>query len=159
MSGVKSGVVDRSKADRLRAMDIKIIKMGQAQLGWSDDVYRSAIAGQCNGKTSALQLTWQERQKLITYMKRNGFEVISKRSTERVDDTMSKLRALWFALADVDAVQRPADMAQADAAIEAWAKRMKPELDAVRFASAYQMRALIEAMKKWATRVGAQTEA
>jgi phage gp16-like protein len=152
-------MAEQSKAERLRLMDIRMIKIGQAQLKWSDDVYRAAIAGQCGGKTSATELTWQERQKLIAYMKQQGFVVKSKKTTERTDDTMSKLRAMWFAMAEVGAVNKPVDMAAADAAIEGWAKRMKPDLVAVRFASAYQMRALIEAMKKWATRVGARTEA
>lgn len=151
-------MAEQSKAERLRIMDIRMIKIGQTQLGWTDDVYRAAIAGQCGGKTSATELTWQERQKLIAYMKRCGFVVKSKGSTERRDDTMSKLRAMWFAMADLGAVNRPADMASADAAIEGWAKRMKPELQAIRFASPYQMRALIEAMKKWAKRVGVETE-
>lgn len=149
----------KSKAEQLRAMDIKIIKMGQAQLGWDDEMYRQVLATHFGGKTSAKALDWRERQKLIQYMKRHGFEVKSRRSTERVDTTMSKLRALWFALADVGAVNRPADMAAADQAIEAWAKRMVPELDALRFASGYKMQRLIEAMKRWAVRVGANVDA
>ncbi len=149
----------KSKADRLRGMDIKMIKMGQAQLGWDDGLYRSVLAARFGGKTSATELTWQERQKLIDYMKQQGFVVRPKLRTERgADETMSKLRAMWFAMAEVGAVNKPATVAEADAAIEAWAKRMVPKLDAIRFASSYQMRSLIEAMKKWATRVGAPTE-
>lgn len=145
----------KTKAEQLRATDIKLIKMGQAQLGWDDAFYRSVLASHFDGKTSATALTWQERQQLIQHMKRLGFVVKSKTSTERADDTMSKLRAMWFAMAEVGAVTKPVTMVDADAAIEAWAKRMVPELVAIRFASAYQMQRLIEAMKKWAVRVGA----
>lgn len=145
----------KSKAEQLRATDIKLIKMGQAQLGWDDAFYRSVLASHFDGKTSATALTWQERQQLIKHMKRLGFEVKSKTSTQRADDTMSKLRAMWFAMAEVGAVTKPVTMVDADAAIEAWAKRMVPELVAIRFASGYQMQRLIEAMKKWALRVGA----
>ena len=148
----------KSKAEQLRGMDIKIIKMGQAQLGWDDAFYRSVLASHFDGKTSATALTWQERQQLIKHMKRLGFEVKTKGRTERSDDTMSKLRAMWFAMAEVGAVTKPVTMVDADAAIEAWAKRMVPELVAIRFASGYQMQRLVEAMKKWAKRVGAPLE-
>lgn len=148
----------KSKAERLRAMDIKMIKMGQAQLGWDDSIYRTVLAAQCGGKTSATELTWQERQKVIQYMKAQGFVVKSKARTERADDSMSKLRAMWFAMADVGAVNKPASVAEADTAIEAWAKRMQPELVAIRFANTYQMNRLIEAMKKWAHRVNAPNQ-
>lgn len=149
----------KSKAAQLRAMDIKIIKMGQAQLGWDDELYRSVLASRFDGKTSATELTWQERQKLIAYMKQQGFEVKSKLRTERgADDTMAKLRAMWFAMAEVGAVNKAATVAEADVAIEGWAKRMQPELVAIRFASGFQMQRLIEAMKKWAKRVGAPLE-
>lgn len=149
----------KSKVEQLRAMDIKIIKMGQAQLGWDDQLYRSVLASRFGGKTSATELNWQERQQLISYMKQQGFEVKSKLRTERgSDDTMAKLRAIWFAMAEVGAVNKPATVAEADVAIEGWAKRMQPELAAIRFASGYQMQRLIEAMKKWAKRVGAPLE-
>lgn len=147
----------KSKAEQLRGMDIKIIKMGQAQLGWDDAFYRSVLSSHFDGKTSATALTWQERQQLIKHMKRLGFEVKTKGRADRADDTMSKLRAMWFAMAEVGAVTKPVTMVDADAAIEAWAKRMVPELVAIRFASGYQMQRLIEAMKKWAVRVGAQS--
>lgn len=152
----------KSKAEQLRGMDIKLIKMGQAQLGWDDAFYREVLSSHFGGKTSATDLTWQERQQLIGHMKRLGFVVKSKGTknprVDRADDTMSKLRAMWFAMAEVGAVHKPGTVADADVAIEAWAKRMAPELVAIRFASRYQMQRLIEAMKKWAKRVGAPLE-
>jgi len=155
MAATKTATKPKSKAEQLRAMDIKLIKMGQAQLGWDDAFYRSVLASHFGGKASATDLTWQERQQLIGHMKRLGFVVKTKGRTERADDTMSKLRAMWFAMAEVGAVNKPGTAADADVAIEAWAKRMVPELAAIRFASGHQMQRLIEAMKKWAKRVGA----
>lgn len=148
--------------DQRRAMEIKLIQMGKTQLtellGWTDHDYRAELARLCAGKTSSTALTWQERRRVIERFKELGFVVVSRRSTERRDDTMSKLRAMWFALADVQAVAKPAGLNEADAAIEAWAKRMQPRLSAIRFASDRQMQTLIEAMKKWCKRVGAPTQ-
>lgn len=148
--------------DQRRAMEIKLIQMGKTQLaellGWSDQDYRAELARLCAGKTSSTALTWQERRRVIERFKELGFVVVSRRSTERRDDTMSKLRAMWFALAEVQAVTKPAGLSEADAAIEAWAKRMQPRLSAIRFASDRQMQTLIESMKKWCKRVGAPTQ-
>jgi regulatory protein YycH of two-component signal transduction system YycFG len=153
---------DVERAKQLKRMDIKIIQMGKAflveHLGWTDNDYRDELARLSQGKRSSTELTWQQRQAVIKRMKELGFVVRSNRSVERVDDTVSKLRAIWFALAEVGAVERPKDVTAADAAIEAWAKRMQPELAAVRFASGYQMQRLIEAAKRWAKRVGAELE-
>lgn len=152
----------KSKSDQMKAMDIKLIKMGQAHLGWDDDLYRATMARLCGGKTSSTALTWQERKVLIDYMKAHGFVVKSNKPQaggRAWDDGMSKLRALWYALAEVEAVKRPATVEQLDDALNAWALRMmQPRLTHLRFASGMQMQLLIEAAKKWARRVGAPTE-
>jgi phage gp16-like protein len=106
MAAPKTPTKPKSKAEQLRAMDIKLIKMGQAQLGWDDAFYREVLASHFGGKASATDLTWQERQQLIGHMKRLGFVVKTKGRTERADDTMSKLRAMWFAMAEVGAVNK-----------------------------------------------------
>ena len=68
--------------------------------------------------------------------------------------------ALWWALADVGAVTRPATHQACDDAIDAWAVRQlstaTPSLDAVRFATTEQMQTLIESLKKWLARVKRQ---
>lgn len=148
-----------AEQDQRRAMEIKLIQMGKTQLadllGWTDHDYRAELARLCGGKTSSTALTWQERRRVIERFKELGFVVKSRRSTERDDRTMSKLRGMWFSLADVGAVSKPANLNEADAAIEAWAKRMLPRMSAIRFANDRQMQTLIEAMKKWCARVGA----
>lgn len=150
-------MAEKTRVEQLRAADIKMIKMGQAALGLDDDTYRELLARLCDGKRSATALTWQERQKVIAHMKANGLVVKPRRATERVwDDTMPKLRALWYALADAGAVKRPGNTTELDMAIEAWARRMQPEISTLRMASGYQMQRLVEAAKRWGVRVGAQ---
>lgn len=150
----------KTKAQQLKAMDIKLIKMGQAALGLDDDTYRALLSRFSGGKTSSTALTWQERQEVIKYMKAQGFVVKRTAVSGRAwDDGMVKLRAIWYALASVRAVKSPTDSKALDDAIEAWARRMQPSITSLRFASGYQMQRLIEAAKKWAVRVGAPTEA
>lgn len=149
----------KSKAQMMRASDIKLIKMGQAALGLDDDTYRAMLASIGGGKTSAKDLDWQQRQAVINHMKASGFVIKRTHASSRArDDGMSKLRAVWYALAEVGAVQRPNTVEELDAAVESWAKRMQPKLSALRFASGYQMQSLIEAAKKWGDRVGANIE-
>jgi phage gp16-like protein len=154
----------KSKGEQMKAMEIKLIKMGQAHLGWDDELYRATMARLCGGKTSSTALTWQERKALLDYMKANGFVVKSNKphaggaGGRAWDNGMSKLRAIWYALADAGAVKRPETTEQLDEAINTWAKRMQPRISHVRFASGVQVQLLIEAAKKWAKRVGAAQE-
>lgn len=72
-----------------------------------------------------------------------------------------KLKAMWWALADVDAVERPDSPASCTRAVEVWAKRQASNgkigpFDALRFADRDQLNKLIEEMKAWAARVGAK---
>lgn len=159
-----SAKTNPTKADHLKRKEIALIQMGRTflaeTLDWNDAKYRATLAELCDGKTSSTKLTWQERHKVIEHMKSLGFVVKKTASSGRAwDDGMFKLRAIWYSLAEVGAVQRPDSSELLDAAIETWAKRMKPKLAALRFADRYEMQDLIEAAKKWATRVGAPTEA
>lgn len=147
------------KSAALRKREIGLIKMGQAQLGLDDHTYRRMLASLCDGKTSASDLTWQQRQAVIQHMKNSGFRIEPSPHTGRAwDDGLSKLRKMWYLLAEVGAVETPQTPAELDAAIDAWARRQKPELAALRFASTYVMQRLIESMKKWCKRVGAKLE-
>ena len=71
-----------------------------------------------------------------------------------------KLKAMWYALAEVGAVARPASAAACTAAVGVWAKRQSHgwkvgHLDALRFADGNQLARLIEEMKAWGERVKA----
>ena len=149
----------KTKAQNLRAQQIKLIKMGQAQLGLDDGTYRAMLAGLCDGKTSCTDLTGHEREKVLKHMASSGFVIkTNRRASPR--NSMVKLQAMWHALAEVGAVQKPVSNEARDAAIEAWAQRMLPKsFKWLRFADEPQMQRLIEAMKKWCDRVGAPDEA
>jgi phage gp16-like protein len=147
-----------TKPTDLRKRDIQLIKMGQAALGWDDDTYRDVLKLRY-GQSSATALTWQQRQDLIAHMKASGFVVKRKAVSQQTHDAqLLKLRAIWYALADVGAVTRPANAGAADEAMNAWACRQVKGLQALRWASGYQMQRLIEAAKRWAERVGAHLE-
>lgn len=150
-----------TKADQLKRKEIALIQMGRAFLGQDDDTYRAMLAGKCGGKTSSTQLTWQERKLVIDHYKACGFVVKQTKASGRAwDECLYKLRAMWYALAEVDAVRRPSSSEELDAAIEAWAKRQLagPAAVSLRMASGEQMRRLIEMMKRWCARVGAPTQ-
>ncbi|WP_431511649.1 regulatory protein GemA [Variovorax sp. DAIF25] len=114
-------------------------------------------------KTSAADLTHAERNMLLTHFKAMGFEVIPRGGAKRLDAPQhKKLRALWYALADVGAVERPETAASCDSAVEAWAKRQSHgkvgPIERLRFADSGQLHKLIEELKAWGKRVGAQVE-
>lgn len=145
------------------AREIRLIQMGRSQLKLDDDTYRQMLANLCGGKTSSKALTAQERQRVLAHLKSRGF-VIKRKGDGQTQDgwrrapQMRKLRAIWYLLAERGEVDRPANAEACDAAIETWAKRQLPELDAIRFADGQQMSKLIEEIKAWGRRVGAPVQ-
>jgi phage gp16-like protein len=156
-----------SAADAQRKLELALIHMAKAHLGLSEEDYRYVIGHATNTrKTSAADLTGAEREKLLQHFKAKGFKVKAKQAAQRPlrDPQHRKLRAMWYALAAVGAVERPADALACDEAIETWAKRQLAggrlgQIDALRFASGQQLNKLIEDMKAWGARVGADTAA
>lgn len=169
--------------DAARKRELGLIHMGKAflaqQAGMSpadyEPDYRALLVREC-GVASAAQLDARGRDKLLRHMKACGFKVLAAKGTrpkasaprasrQPLDDPMhKKLRALWYALADVGAVERPANALACDDAVETWAKRQIPKgsplgpLDALRFASTGQLNKLIEELKCWGTRVKARMD-
>lgn len=149
------------------AAEIKLIHIAKQALHMDDDTYRAVLAAKGNGATSSKALTAPQRRAVLAHFKACGFVVkpqpgsaAGKANGWARTPEMTRLRALWWALADAGAVTRPQTHQACDDAIDAWAVRQlstaQPPLDAVRFASAEQMRVLIESLKKWARRVGAR---
>lgn len=149
------------------ASDIKLIHIAKQALQMDDATYRAVLAAKGAGATSSKQLNAAQRQAVLRHFKACGFEVKAKPGSAAAKANgwartpeMTKLRALWWALADAGAVTRPVDHQACDDALDAWAVRQlstrTPALDALRFASGQQMRELIEALKQWARRVGAK---
>lgn len=152
------------------AHEIKLIHIGRSALQMDEDSYRALIARLGNGATSSKGLNAMQRRAVLDHMKLCGFKprpqpgsAAARNNGWHHTPEMTKLRALWWALADVDAVTRPDSHQACDDAINAWAVRQlstgKPPLDALRFASGEQMQTLIEALKQWANRVGARVGA
>jgi len=150
-----------------RKRELGLIHMAKAQLGLSREDYEFVI-GQVTRtkKTSAADLTDAERNTLLQHFKRMGFQIRPKAGSPRPlnEPVNRKMRAMWYALAEVDAVKKPADPLACDKAIEAWAKRQINEgnarrelgqLDALRFATGEQLHKLIEELKQWGRRVKA----
>ena len=152
--------------DTSQATEIKLIHIARGELKLADDTYRALLAQYGNGATSSKSLSASQRRHLLQHFKACGFKLRPKAgktgSEWRREPQMRKLRAMWYRLAEAAAVDQPADSAACDDAIEAWAKRQlqneTPALDALRFASGAQMDKLIEAMKAWGKRVGAEIE-
>lgn len=147
--------------------EIKLIHIGRTALQMDDDSYRALIARLGAGATTSKALNATQRRAVLDHMKACGFKPRPKPGTAAArangwhhTPEMTRLRALWWSLADAGAVTRPADHQACDDAINTWAVRQlstwTPPLAAVRFADGEQMTALIEALKKWAVRVGAR---
>lgn len=153
-------------SDTTQAFEVKLIHIARQSLKLDEDVYRSLLSRFGNGATSSKDLSASQRRHLLQHFKNSGFKLrptSGKTGGEwRREPQMRKLRAMWYRLADAGAVDQPADSAGCDAAVEAWARRQlstdTPPLDALRFASGPQMDKLIEAMKAWGRRVGAEIE-
>lgn len=149
-------------SDATRKRELGLIHMAKAQLQLSQADYEHVLV-EVTGKTSAADLDAAGRDKLLRHFKAKGFKVIRARSSGMAwgDPQRRKLRAMWYMLADAGAVDRPGTGADCDQAVEAWAKRQLNgtrlgPLDALRFANGEQLNKLIEEMKAWGRRVGAE---
>lgn len=128
---------------------IAAIKIAQKQLGLDDDVYRAKLH-LITGKTSARDMTEEERQTVITEFRRIGFKPIERRQNGRQKLSgkyAGKLQALWIAGFNLGIV-RDRD----DAALIAFVYS-QTGIDHVRWLHhAEDARKVIEALKKWLNR-------
>jgi phage gp16-like protein len=129
----------------------------------SDDDYRALLI-QLVGKASCKAMSVKElalvRKHLDGLATRMG---VQTPPPARLVDApqVRKLRAMWWALADVAAVEKPANALACAKAVEAWAVRQASQgavgaFSALRFATPAQLNKLIEEMKRWGERVGAK---
>lgn len=155
----------RAGWEATRKRELGLIHIAKAHLGWSRDDYECMLK-QLTGKTSAADLTDGERHRVLQHCKRLGFQVKAQGAAKKPlgSPQHRKLRAMWYALADVGAVERPADPLACDAAVEAWAVRQLGAgrggelgvFSALRFATTEQLTQLIEELKSWGDRVEAR---
>lgn len=134
----------------------------KGKLKLSEDDYR-AVLMHVVGKNSCKAMTQAEQALVRTHLdklaKRMG---VQTPPPARLVDTpqVRKLRAMWWALAEVGAVDKPASATACAKAVEAWAVRQASKgalgpFTALRFASPYQLNKLIEELKRWGERVEA----
>lgn len=140
------------------AAKVTLIQIGRRELRLDDATYRAMLANLCGGKTSSTVLTDAECEAVLTHMKARGFVVKPKAGQAapmRQDPMLTKLRAMWWTLADAGHVSRPADVAACTQAVEAWAlKQMGPGAPAaLRFMTSAQLVRVIEQLQQWLKRV------
>ena len=149
--------------DLTRKRELGLIHLAKATLGLTRDDYEHVLR-EVTGQTSAADLDAAGRDKLLRHFKAKGFVVKAKAGAARAKSIrapqIGKLQAMWYALSDAGAVARPAFGDACNRAVEAWAKeqlagRPLGPLVALRFASGAQLGKLIESMKGWMERVGA----
>lgn len=158
--------------DPTRKREIVLIQLAKTFFakrdGLTDADYRAGLM-MVTGKASSAALNADERDKLLKHYKAKGFVVKPKTdkparaasSAYIREPQVKKLLAMWYALANVGAVTQPATHGAASEAVQAWAKAQLAThelgpMDALRFATGPQLRHLVEAMKQWGLRVGAQ---
>ncbi|KAF1366263.1 gp16 family protein [Yokenella regensburgei] len=105
----------------MKANLIRVIHTGKSSLGWDDDTYRDVLARQA-GKRSARDCTIAELEKVVLYMRTQGFSPSSRGRRPRVaagrKAMLSKIEAM---LAEAD---RP--WAYLDGVIERMLGEKKP---------------------------------
>lgn len=137
-----------------------------------EDDYRALLVNLV-GKSSCKDMTTAEQVVVRTHMdklaQRMGVQKPGRAAKPKSAGALReerpqvrKLKAMWWALAEVGAVDRPESPAACLQAVEAWAKRQASSgkigpFDALRFADSMQLNKLIEEMKAWGERVEANT--
>ncbi|HEY8037962.1 MAG TPA: regulatory protein GemA [Methylobacter sp.] len=141
----------------------KLLRVGQAELGYDDAFYYGIWLPQQgatlkDGRYSATTLSNTQLFKAVEAMKTKGFKVKYKsgnkvkgpRKTSRrklADDAQSrKIRALWLEMHNQGIVRNPSE-----ASLAAYVKRLKG-VDALQWLSSEQASGVIEALKKWQAR-------
>lgn len=138
-----------------------------------DDDYRALLVNLV-GKSSCKDMTTAQQVLVRTHMdklaQRMGVQKPGRAAkpqgagaVRKERPQVLKLKAMWWALARAEAVETPNSPAACLQAVEAWAKRQATNgkigpFDALRFATSDQLNKLIEEMKAWANRVGAELQ-
>ncbi|WP_085025570.1 gp16 family protein [Ensifer aridi] len=132
---------------------IAAMHVAKKQLGLDDDTYRAKLTN-ITGKASAKNMTEEERQKVLTVFRNEGFKPAENapRSDGRAKLSgryAAKLQALWIAGYNLGLVEN-----RDDAALVAFVKR-QTGIDHVRFLRfPDDARKAVEALKGWIARAG-----
>jgi len=125
------------------------IKIGQKQLGMTDDAYRDMLMDRYQ-KNSAATLSFQELVDLVAHLQALGAQYTSKQiasKSQQIRDPQSRLiRSLWLQLHDAGLVRDPSE-----AAIAAYVKR-QTGVESLAWLSSPQASSVIESLKQWLAR-------
>lgn len=130
------------------------IKIGQKQLGMTDDAYRGMLADRYD-KDSAAKLSYRELVDLVAHMEALGAQFTSKQDSKsqirnpksQIRDPQSRLiRSLWLQLHDAGLVRD-----SSEAAIAAYVKR-QTGVESLAWLSSPQASSVIESLKQWLAR-------
>lgn len=139
-----------SNPNRLRL--IKLIHVARRDLQMDDETYRLMLAGMkgLGGATSTADLSVPNLYRVLEQLKQKGFKVRPNKSAKRpaaADPQSRKIRSLWLSLRDLGALRDPSE--------EALLKfvRGMTEVEALQWLTSEQASLVIEAMKKWLTRI------
>ena len=148
-----------------RQAHLAAMHMAQKALGLTADD-AAALKLAVTGVASAAEMTAAQRKQYLAHLsglqerqqlaqgKKPTYSP-ARKPTERSeadthDDRWAKARVLWAELAKAGAVHT-----DTDAALAAYAKR-QTGVDAWRFLNTYQINQVLEALKRWARRVGVE---
>lgn len=125
---------------------IAAINIAKSQLGLDEDTYRAKLQN-ITGKSSLREMTEQERQKVLTVFRNEGFKPKAARGL--TGKYAGKLQALWIAGYNLGLIRD-----RRDSALEAFVKR-QTGLDRARFLHFHDdAKLVIEALKAWLARDG-----
>ncbi|WP_353191971.1 regulatory protein GemA [Pandoraea pnomenusa] len=129
--------------------DTQMVRLKAMKAGMTEDQYKDWLQAQF-GVRSATELS--ERQRRQAHGRLHKLLDAGKPQSWN-EPQVRKLRVLWGMLAERGAVQ-----VKTEDAMEAWAKRRIPGLDALRFARSEELQHLIESAKKWLLRVDPEVD-
>lgn len=146
---------------------IQLIHIGKSKLGWDDDLYRTVLLDLTN-KDSCKDMGVSELDRVLKYMQRNGFEIITKkrggknspmtRDIAPEDKTpLDKLRQVWIAMSHRGYLRDGSE-----AALLNWSKSQAKRLnknvaiERLEWLREPMLHALIEQLKSWYARLMAK---
>lgn len=135
-----------------RNNQLAMIHIAKKQLGLDDDTYRDIVRLVSNGReSSAGELDYAERNKLLEHFKSRGFKNAPAKNAKTrplaTDDQSKMIRGLWIELFNLDAIDN-----SSEAALAAFVKRQSG-VNASQWLNSYQASQVIESLKKWVARV------
>ncbi len=130
------------------------VHLAPKELGLDEDT-RRAIQKELTGKDSAARMSVAELERLVRHYRSLGWRPRGRGGRPRATAQVRMIRALWHELAEAGVVRAPEG--RREKALRAWVKR-QTGVSAPEWLTPEQASAVIEMLKKWCARVGAEAE-